>query len=159
VLTAPLGRDDICRLVPHQGAMCLLDRALSWDAERILCETDRHAWPGNPLRRDGMLPAACGLEFAFQAMALHGALSAAAGAAAGASPPRAQPPGFVGALKEVRIAVERLDVIAGPLRILAEALVLDTRGSVYRFEVSAREGGRGLLAGQATVVVPEAPEA
>lgn len=152
MLTAPLGRDDIRRLVPHQGAMCLLDRALAWDAERILCETERHACPENPLRRDGVLPAACGLEFAFQAMALHGALSAAADGLG----PRAQPPGFVGALREVRIEVERLDTVPGPLRIAAEALVMEARGFVYRFEVSASDG-RGLLGGQASVVLPEVP--
>ena len=52
-----LSREAIAALVPHQGAMCLLDRALEWDAARIICEAESHAAPGNPLRRDGMLPA------------------------------------------------------------------------------------------------------
>ncbi len=150
MLTAPLGPEAIRGLVPHQGAMCLLDRALAWDGARILCETDRHGCPANPLRREGMLPAVCGLEFAFQAMALHGAL-----AVQGA--PRPQKVGFVGALREVRIAVGRLDTIPGPLRIGAEALVLDTGGSVYRFEIRAAADIEGpLLEGQATVVLPAA---
>ncbi len=142
----PLGRAAIARLVPHGGAMCLLDRALAWDAERILCEADGHASPENPLRRDGMLPAVCGLEFALQAMALHGALTGEGG-------PRPQPAGVVGALRDVRLDAERLDTVLGPLRVEAEALLAEARGFVYRFEVSGE--GRRLLSGQATVVLPE----
>ena len=141
----PIGRAAIARLVPHGGAMCLLDRALAWDASRILCEADGHASPGNPLRRDGMLPAVCGLEFALQAMALHGALTASGG--------RPQPAGFVGGLRDLRLDAARLDTVAGPLRVAAEALVAEARGFVYRFEVSGE--GRRLLSGQATVVLPE----
>ena len=138
-----VGRAEIESLVPHQGAMCLLDRALAWDAGRILCETERHRDVANPLRRDGMLPTVCGLEFAFQAMALHGALGAGA----------PQSMGFVTSLREVAMEVERLDDIAAPLRVEAEALLAETGGFIYRFAVSAE--GRPLLAGQATVILPD----
>lgn len=138
-----LTREAIAALVPHQGAMCLLDRALEWDAGRILCEAESHAWPDNPLRRDGLLPAVCGLEFALQAMALHGAL------AAGGQPQRA---GFVSSLRDVRMAADRLDTVAGPLRIEATALVAEASGFIYRFEVAGE--GRSLLSGQAAVILP-----
>jgi len=145
MLTPPLiGRAAIARLVPHQGAMCLLDRALAWDAGRILCEADSHAAADNPLRRDGLLPAVCGLEFALQAMALHGALTSAAGR---------QPAGFVSSLRDVRLEAERLDTIAGPLRITAEALIAEARGFIYRFDISGE--GRSLLGGQAAIILPE----
>jgi predicted hotdog family 3-hydroxylacyl-ACP dehydratase len=142
VLTALPGREEIARLVPHAGAMCLLDRALSWDAARILCETGRHRDPTNPLRRGGMLPAICGLEFAFQAMALHGALGAGA----------AQRVGFISSLREVTLGATRLDDIAAPLAIEAEALVAEAGGFIYRFAISAE--GRVLLSGQAAVILP-----
>lgn len=141
MLSAPLDRAAIARLVPHAGAMCLLDRALSWDATRILCETERHLDPANPLRRDGLLPAICGAEFALQAMALHGAATAAT----------PQPMGFVTSLRDMEIAVARLDDIPGPLRIEAEALVAEAGGFIYRFGVSG--DGRALLSGQATVIL------
>ena len=92
----------------------------------------RHRDAANPLRRDGMLPAICGLEFAFQAMALHGALTAGARAAVG----------FVSSLREVALGAERLDDIAGPLRIEAEALVAEPGGFIYRFDVSAERRQR-----------------
>jgi predicted hotdog family 3-hydroxylacyl-ACP dehydratase len=134
-------RAAIARLVPHQGAMCLLDRALSWDATGILCETDRHRDPANPLRRDGMLPAICGLEFALQAMALHGALTAGA----------AQPLGFVSSLREVALEALWLDHLPGPLRIEAEALVAESGGFIYRFAIC--HAGSALLHGQAAIIL------
>ena len=136
-------RAAIARLVPHHGAMCLLDRAVAWDGTRILCATERHRDAVNPLRRDGMLPAICGLEFAFQAMALHGAL--------GAGGP--QSAGFVASLREVALEVERLDDIAAPLRVEAEVLLAEPGGFIYRFALRVEDAV--LLAGQATIILPD----
>lgn len=140
----PQSRDAIARLVPHQGAMCLLDCVVSCEAEAIRCTATTHRDPGNPLRRDGMLPAVCGLEYALQAMALHGALTAGG---------VAQAPGYLSALRAVRSTVERLDDFAAPLDVSAQALVAESRGFIYRFEIAA--AGRLLLSGQATIVIPE----
>ncbi len=46
----------------------------------------------------------------------------------------------------------RLDDIASPLQVEAEALVAETGGFIYRFSVSAE--GRALLSGQAAVILP-----
>lgn len=140
----PQSREAIARLVPHQGAMCLLERVESCNAEGIVCTSATHRLVDNPLRRDGMLPAACGLEYALQAMALHGALTAGG---------VAQAPGYLSALRGVRMAAERLDDVADPLLVTAEALVAESRGFIYRFAVAA--AGRVLLSGQATIVIPE----
>jgi predicted hotdog family 3-hydroxylacyl-ACP dehydratase len=141
VLTPPLRREDIARLIPHQDAMCLLDRAVRWDHAHILCETERHRDPANPLRRDGTLPAVCGVEFALQAMALHGALTSGG----------PQPVGFVSSLRDLALNTNRLDELAEPLRVEATALAAESTGFIYRFEVSA--GGRQLLAGQAAIIL------
>lgn len=144
MLTPPLDRDAIARLVPHGGAMCLLDRALAWDAETIACEADRHRDPANPLRRGGHLPAICGVEYALQAMALHGALLAEGAA---------QPAGYLSSLRDVSLgAAARLDTVAGPLGIRARALAAEAGGFIYRFEVEGE--GRTLLAGQAAIILP-----
>lgn len=148
VLTPPIGRDAIARLVPHGGAMCLLDRALAWDAEGIHCEADGHRDPANPLWRDGRLPAICGVEYALQAMALHGALTAPGG--------QAQPPGYLSSLRDVSFdAVERLDTLPGPLGLRARALAAEAGGFIYRFEVEG--GGRVLITGQAAIILPKPP--
>jgi predicted hotdog family 3-hydroxylacyl-ACP dehydratase len=145
--TPPLDRQAIARLVPHGGAMCLLDRALSWDAESIACESDRHRDGDNPLRRDGFLPAVCGVEYALQAMALHGALLAGDGAP--------QRPGYLSSLRDVSLggAAARLDTVAGPLGVRARALAAEAGGFIYRFEVEGE--GRILLAGQAAIILPK----
>lgn len=137
----PATREAIARLVPHHGAMCLLDRVEACDANAIACLATSHRDPGNPLRRDGLLPAVCGLEYALQAMALHGALTAGA----------AQGVGFLASLADVTLAVDRLDTVAGALRVTATALSRESRGFIYGFAVEGE--GRSLLTGRGTVVL------
>lgn len=133
----------IAALVPHQGAMCLLDRVEACDASGIVCTATSHRDPAHPLRRGAMLPAVCGLEYALQAMALHGALTAGA----------AQGVGFLAALSRVALGAERLDDVGGDLRITATALAQESRGFIYGFEITGE--GRALLSGRATVVLAE----
>ena len=80
--------------------MCLLDEMLHWDRERIACATDSHRVADNPLRSRSGLQAACAIEYAAQAMALHGALVAPAGAG-----PQA---GYLASVRGVKLAVARL---------------------------------------------------
>ncbi|MGI9292679.1 MAG: hypothetical protein ACR2PS_01745 [Pseudomonadales bacterium] len=61
--------------LPHSGAMCLIDQVLSWDENGICCSADSHLSPANPLRENGSLPGLCALEYAAQALALHGVLN------------------------------------------------------------------------------------
>lgn len=142
----PASRAAIARLIPHQGAMCLLERVLTHDGDGIVCESDTHRDPHHPLARDGVLGAVAGLEYALQAMALHGALGA------GGVP---QPAGYLSALRGVRLHVATLDRQAQPLRITATALVAEARGFIYRFAVVSAD--RVLLDGQATIILPETP--
>lgn len=139
----PATRAAIAALIPHQGAMCLLERVERLDADGILCASATHRDDANPLRRDGLLPAIAGVEYAAQAMALHGALSDG----------EAQPIGFLSALRGLRLMAERLDDITGPLAIAATVEARERRGMIYSFTVS--DGERRLLEGQAVVVVPE----
>ena len=59
-------RQRILELIPHQGAMCLLESALSWSATEITCVTRSHLSPDNPLRRGGRLHPVCGIEYGLQ---------------------------------------------------------------------------------------------
>ena len=64
--------------IPHRARMCLLDEVVSWDAARISCRAVSHRDPDHPLRAHGRLGVACGVEYAAQAMAVHGALASSA---------------------------------------------------------------------------------
>jgi predicted hotdog family 3-hydroxylacyl-ACP dehydratase len=152
VLTTPpaLTRDDIARRIPHQGTMCLLDAVRSWDGDSIRCEASSHTAPDHPLRAHGRLGAACGIEYAAQAMAVHGAL-VAENAAGGSSAPRA---GYLVGVRGVSLYVERLDTIAGPLAVSAQRITGDANTVLYSFTLQA--GARELLSGRATVVLDAA---
>jgi len=128
-------------LVPHAGAMCLLHEVLQADADSIRARAVSHRDPANPLREGGVLPALCGVEYAAQAMAVHGALQGGLG-------PRR--PGMLAAVRDVELAVQRLDDIAEDLVIEAHCLLHEGGRLLYRFEV--RANNRELLQGRATVV-------
>ena len=70
----PLDRQWIERHIPHQGTMCLLDEVLTWNTQRVQCRSSTHRNRANPLRAHDRLGAVCGIEYAAQAMAVHGAL-------------------------------------------------------------------------------------
>lgn len=146
MLTPPLARAWIAAHIPHQGSMCLLDTVVDWSAEAIACRAVSHADPANPLRADGRLGAAAGIEYAAQAMAVHGALLAATAAQGG--PPRQ---GYLTSVRGVTLHAARLDDQPGPLEIRAERLSGDANHILYSFAVAA--AGHCLVEGRAAVVL------
>jgi predicted hotdog family 3-hydroxylacyl-ACP dehydratase len=138
-----LGRDEIAALIPHAGAMCLLDAVLRWDDASISCRSGRHRDRDNPLRKNDRLAGVCGIEFAAQAMAVHGAL---AGSVAGR--PRA---GYLASIRDLVCRQERLDLLTDDLVIEAERLMGDDARVIYQFTL--RSGDDEVLSGRAAVVL------
>ena len=136
-------RAEIAGMIPHAGAMCLLDSVLEWDTARIRCSSHTHRDRTNPLRVDGRLPALCGIEYAAQAMAVHGRLTNNV-----SGRPRA---GYLASLREVSCSAENLDELEGDLVVEAERLLGDEALVIYRFTLSV--GGIEVLSGQASVVL------
>ena len=139
-----LDRAGIAARIPHSGTMCLLERLERWDADAIHCSTTSHTASDNPLRSAGGLLAPNAIEYAAQAMALHGGLLAEPGAEPSA--------GFLASARGVRFAVARLDDIAGALQVHAERLSGDARQILYAFAVKDA-AGRPLAEGRAVVVL------
>jgi predicted hotdog family 3-hydroxylacyl-ACP dehydratase len=97
------------------------------------------------------LHAVCGVEYAAQAMAVHGALLAKQDAS---KPPRG---GRLASVRSVELSVSRLDDIEGDLDIQASHVMGDSNSMVYEFSVNA--GQRNLLKGKATVILmPSTPD-
>ena len=138
-----LNRSEIARLIPHSGAMCLLDGVVEWDATRIRCVSRSHRDADNPLRSDGRLSALCGIEYAAQAMAVHGGLAGNIG-----SRPRA---GYLVSLRDVVCRQQRLDTLDGDLVVDAAQLMGDHNRVIYQFTLHA--GALEVLSGRATVVL------
>lgn len=134
-----ISRAEILELVPHAGAMCLIDRALSWDENEIHCASDSHRDPGNPLRRGGALAAVHLIEYAAQAAALHAALASTS--------PTATRPGVLASVRDCELDIERLDELPQTLQIHARREASSADALSYLFEVShqARRLGRGRL--------------
>jgi predicted hotdog family 3-hydroxylacyl-ACP dehydratase len=65
---------EIYGRIPHGGAMRLLDAVVFWDDKSILCAASSHRDPKHPLRDDGALSSVHALEYAAQAIAVHGSL-------------------------------------------------------------------------------------
>jgi len=139
-----LDRAGIAARIPHSGSMCLLDQLERWDAEAIHCSTTSHLLPSNPLRSAGGLMAPNAIEYAAQAMALHGGLLAVEG-----EPPSA---GFLASARNVRFAVARLDTVPGALQVHARRLSGDARQVLYEFNLTDALGAP-LADGRAVVVL------
>ena len=139
-----LGRDRIAALIPHKGAMCLLHEVISHDPDQITCRAVNHHDAAHPLRENGTLPAICGVEYAAQAMAVHGALAGGVNVS----------PGVLAAVREVTLHVEALDEVEGDLIVNARKVWGDSSRLLYEFTI--RGGSLTLLEGRAAVVLKPA---
>ncbi len=142
-----LDRQWIESHIPHQGGMCLLDEVLSWNPVRVQCRSSTHRNTANPLRSRNRLAAVCGIEYAAQAMAVHGALIASR---ITTSPRGAAVSGYLASVRNVALFASRLDDVESDLIAMAEFVTGDERTVLYEFSVSGNE--RVLLAGRATIV-------
>lgn len=142
---APLDRAWIAAHIPHSGAMCLLDTVDAWDETRIRCTATSHRDAHNPLRSQGRLASVCGIEYAAQAMAVHGAL---AGGEAARERPRV---GYLASVRGVEACVARLDTFEAPLTVEAERVSGNGNTLLYGFTVCC--GSQVLLSGRAAVML------
>ncbi len=138
-----LDRHAIAARIPHQGTMSLLDAVVEWDATGIRCTAVSHRQADNPLCHAGRLGVAAGIEYAAQAMAVHGGLLAADNA-----PPRQ---GYLASVRQVQFHVAYLDELPADLQISAERLSGDATQVLYRFALSS--GDTPVLDGRAAVIL------
>ncbi len=140
---AAIHKAEIRTLIPHSDLMCLLDDVMQWDDRSIVCITNTHRDPANPLRRGGCLSALHAFEYGAQAAAVHGGLRARSVGTTAA-------PGYLAALRDGRLQVARLDHIHLPLRICATRLFGDNVNCIYECRVSA--GQVPIAEGRITIV-------
>lgn len=142
-------KSEIRRLLPHGGAMCLVDGVEAWDTRSIVCVSSTHRSVSNPLRRDGRLSALHAFEYGAQAAAVHGGLLAR-------SRGERAPFAYLGALKAGSLHVSRLDLLGDDLHTFAELLTGDRRGAIYQCQIEARQ--RVLAQARLTIVFVEKAE-
>ena len=136
----------IARLIPHSGSMCLLAEVSSWDARSVRCVARSHRDPQNPLAAGGRLGAACGIEYAAQAMAVHGGLSGVLG-----HRPMA---GYLISVRALSLHRPYLDDLDGDLVVSAEMLAGEGTRMSYEFSLSCL--GAVIVEGRAAVLLEAA---
>ncbi len=139
-----ISKRELCQLIPHDGAMCLLDGVEYWDDEAICCWSESHLDPGNPLRGPTGLPALNALEYGAQAMAVHGGLLARK---RGEQRLR---DGYLVAIRGARFHAVFLDTTSATLQVEARRLFAEGGNIIYSIDVSA--GGVAIAQAQATVM-------
>jgi predicted hotdog family 3-hydroxylacyl-ACP dehydratase len=146
---ATLNATEIALRVPHRGAMCLLDSIESWSEETIsahaIIQVDK-----NPLAIAGQLDSTAAVEYAAQAMAVHGALLAEVAAAQG-NPQRKPLMGFLASVRNITCLRPWLDETNHPLRITATRTAGTESPVSYDFSVGT--GKVVYVTGKATVVL------
>jgi len=110
--------------------MCLIDAALEWTAEAIMCTADatRHE---NPLRDDRGLSVVHSIEYGAQAAALHRlALNKERGTVTG---------GLLLQVRDVRFFIEYLDQLPQPLLVSARCAMASSETARYVFEIRTHD--------------------
>jgi len=136
-------RDWIERHIPHKGSMCLLDVVTQWSEAEIVCRASSHRDQTNPLRSDDSLGITAGIEYAAQAMAVHGALLDKDVAQARV--------GYLTSTRDVAWHVHTLSDVRSDLTIRAERVSASAANVLYHFQL--RGDDRLLLSGRATVIL------
>jgi len=142
-----ISKNELCRLIPHSGAMCLLDEVEYWDDSKIICRSKTHLQDDNPLRKADQLSIVHGIEYGAQAMAVHGGLLARQ-----SSLPVL--PAYLASLKHVRFFGQPMLSCDDNRELVVEAeKIYASEGSlVYTFCVKCEE--IQLVSGEAMVIQP-----
>lgn len=135
-------RDWIAAHIPHHGDMCLLDAVEQWDETDIVCRASSHNSPDNPLRGQQGLGICIGIEYAAQAMAVHGALLAGTDRTPGS--------GYLASVRNVEWTQPQLNTAGEDLHIRAQRISGNEGSFLYAFSIHA--GTRQLLSGRASVL-------
>lgn len=144
--TVLLNAADIARRIPHAGRMSLLHALHRWDGDTLVCSAVNHTANDHPLRTPHGLLTPTAIEYAAQAMALHGGLIAER-----EQPGAAPTPGFLASVRNVRMHVERLDTLTSPLTVTVTRQAAQGASILYSFVVAA--DAQAVIDGRATVVL------
>lgn len=136
----------IAGLIPHAGAMCLLERIECWDDSSIVLTTSTHRDPANPLAGPSGLRAIHLCEYGAQAMAVHGGLAAQARGEHAS-------PGMLVSLRDVALHCDYVHELDGDLHVEAQRMQSSDSAWQYFFRVTHA----GALLAQGRAVVSAAP--
>lgn len=139
-----LTRDELAPLMPHQGAMLLLDGVDACDNRQLRARAVSHRRQDNPLSTQGRLSSLVLPEYAAQAAAAHAVLMSDSGGAESSGR------GLLVLLPSVALYCEYIDNLAEPLVIEISVLLSREQSRIYSFQVSS--AGALLASGELAVM-------
>jgi predicted hotdog family 3-hydroxylacyl-ACP dehydratase len=119
-----LNQETIAKLIPHSGKMCLLEKIINWNEQTLRAQSLSHLKKENPLRTEGKLKSIHGIEYAAQAMAVHGALLK-----------QKTQHGYLASIRSIVLHESFLPTQQAPLDIQVSVLMRYTNGFTYHFEL------------------------
>jgi len=129
---------DIEQRLPHSGKMCLLNEVIQSDETSLIAQAISHLDIDNPLRINDTINTINGIEYAAQAMAVHGSLLS--------DKPQA---GYIASVRNIEIKIPTLPEQKQPLVIAVEQLMSNENGFTYQFDISCEQ--QSLISGKITV--------
>jgi len=147
VMKELISKEEIERIIPHAGLMCLNDSVLDWDEKSVLCKTQSHLKENNPLRKNNKLSSVHAIEYCAQAMAVHGGLLAR-------EKGEQLAPGYLAAVRNVNLFYDYLDDINNDLFIATKQLMAQGGNLMYEFKMYFKEADieNIVTSGRATVI-------
>jgi predicted hotdog family 3-hydroxylacyl-ACP dehydratase len=131
-------------MIPHRGAMCLLDGVQRWNETGIVCISETHHRVDNPLREDDRLRTVALVEYAAQAAAIHARLI---GAGIGG-----KKTAYIGAVKGLKLHAQYVEPSLETLTYSAECVLQNNGGAIY--QVAVESGKQLLIEARVVLVLP-----
>jgi predicted hotdog family 3-hydroxylacyl-ACP dehydratase len=153
----PIENSELRTMLPHAGAMCLLERVVRCNATEIECVAISHRQSNNPLRFNNELPAHVGVEYCAQAIAIHGYVTsfvtkASSAVQSSAAVAQASPRhGYLAVILNTHWHIARLDECHDVLQVIATKQTTLQQGVSYSFAI--KHQGHEVLTGQAIVAL------
>lgn len=126
-----LDKSQIESLIPHKSGMCLLEEVCSYSHEIICCRTSTHLNSDNPLKQNGVLSQMHLIEYAAQAIAIHGGILDCENSSESRL-------GYIAAVKSVEWF--DFDVDAKFLEIHGTVVLADDNSKLYDLDVMHPDG-------------------
>ena len=135
-------KDDICKLIPHTGNMCLIESIQEWDDKQIICHSKTHQLKNNPLKIGNSLSIITLIEYGAQTMAIHGSLLAQRNN-------KIMHSGYLASLRDVKFTYKNINTL-GELEITATQKLMTAGNMIYNFKITSAD--QFLISGQAIVM-------
>ena len=144
LLNSDLNSQEIEQHLPHAGKMSLLDKVTHADLLTLSASAVSHLSSDNPLRFNNKLSCINGIEYAAQAMAIHGFLLSELKQTEASTQT-----GYIATVRNIDIFSPFFPKTESVIKIEVKQLMSAANGFTYQFHIS--DGKKALISGKITI--------